>query len=85
MLRSILGMDLVTVILVMFYPALVTPCDLVPLGLHSCLDLTSTAHISTQDTHFGRYIEGSSTNSKGEMFAVNYGNDFTLYTLGKFF
>lgn len=70
-------------ILALFWPALVSSCDLVPVGPPSCLDLTSTSHIST-DTQFGQYIEGSGTNRKGEMFAVNYGNDSTLFALGKF-
>ncbi|OXA61124.1 gluconolactonase [Folsomia candida] len=70
-------------ILALFWPALVSSCDLVPVGPPSCLDLTSTSHIST-DTQFGQYIEGSGTNRKGEMFAVNYGNDSTLFALGQF-
>ncbi|OXA38366.1 gluconolactonase [Folsomia candida] len=51
----------------------------------SCMDLHATPFITSATSTFGRFIEGTSTNRRGHMFAVNYGNSSTLNTYGQFF
>ncbi|CAL8118665.1 unnamed protein product [Orchesella dallaii] len=59
-------------------------CNLLPGSPEgSCLELQATPYITSTSSQFGNFIEGTSVNARGDIFAVNYGNPTPQNQLGQ--